>query len=275
MSRRALIVAFVLLLLAAVGIWWATRPTPPPPAPPAAEMPPTAVSPMAETPASAASAALAAASAAPETAPPPAGVEPLPADDASVQHALVDLLGKPAVLQWMQTDGFADRVVATVDNLGRGFAAPRVWPVVPSTGRFTVIDGHLIAAGNSERYGAFVKQVEAVDPAAAALLYRRMLPQLQAAYEAQGYPGQRFDARLRAVVDELLATPERPDPIEVTLTEVKGPVASERPWVRYEFADPALEALPAGQKIMLRIGADNRHRLQDWLRRFRAELSRR
>jgi hypothetical protein len=271
MSRRALtLVVIAALLLGALVVWlWPT-----PPAPRAPETT-TAAPPPASTPAVAdpASSVASAASEATSTAL-PTGITPLPADDAAVQQALVDLLGKPTVLQWLLTDGFSDRLVATVDNLGRGHVAPRVWPVVPSAGRFTVGADGRIAPENAQRYDAFVRQVEAVDPAAAALLYRRMLPQLQTSYEGLGYPQQRFDSRLRAVIDGLLATPPRRDPIEVTLTEVKGPVPSERPWVRYEFADPALEALPAGQKLMLRVGDDNRRRLQAWLRRFRAEISR-
>ncbi|MEO7245127.1 MAG: DUF3014 domain-containing protein [Rubrivivax sp.] len=269
MSRRAItFVVIAALLLGALVVWlW-----PEPPAPPASETsavaPPAAATVVVE-PASAAASVAAETSTAL-----PTGITPLAAGDAAVQQALVDLLGKPAVLQWLLTDDFSDRIAATVDNLGRGHVAPRVWPVVPSAGRFTVGADGRIAPENAQRYDAFVRQVEAVDPAAAALLYRRMLPQLQTSFEGLGYPQQRFDARLRAVIDGLLATPARNGPIEVTLTEVKGPVPSERPWVRYEFADPALEALPSGQKLMLRIGDDNRRRLQAWLRRFRAEISR-
>jgi DUF3014 family protein len=34
-------------------------------------------------------------------------------------------------------------------------------------------------------------------------------------------------------------------------------IAVVQPKVMWEFADPDLEALPAGQKIMLRLGPDN------------------
>jgi hypothetical protein len=274
MPRRnlTLVVAVVVLALAAGALWWWQQrgAMPPPTAEPRPEV---ALAP-ASAPASMPAAPTEAASA--EPAPLPPGVTPLPADDAAaVQQALVELLGKPAVLQWVLTDAFPDRVVATVDNLGRGFAAPRLWPVVPTPGRFTVDGENQIAAANAARYDGFVRQVESVDPQAAAMLYRRMLPQLQASYENLGYPNQRFDARLRKVIDEMLAAPTPRRPIQLRLTEVKGPVSSERPWVRYEFADPALEALPAGQKLMLRIGDDNRRRLTAWLQRFRDAISQR
>ncbi len=71
------------------------------------------------------------------------------------------------------------------------------------------------------------------------------------------------------MVDLLLATPAVDGPIALQLTEVKGPIASPRPCVRYEFADPRLEALTAGQKIMLRVGPVNERRLKVRLAAFR------
>jgi hypothetical protein len=59
----------------------------------------------------------------------------------------------------------------------------------------------------------------------------------------------------------------------VQLTQVKGPVPSERPWVRYEFADPRLESLTAGQKILLRMGPENARQLRQKLAEFRAQVA--
>jgi hypothetical protein len=61
----------------------------------------------------------------------------------------------------------------------------------------------------------------------------------------------------------------------VQLTEVKGPIPSVRPWVRYEFADPALEALSSGQKIMLRVSSVNQNRLKARLSALRQEILKR
>jgi hypothetical protein len=99
-----------------------------------------------------------------------------------------------------------------------------------------------------------------------------MTPLLQRAYTDLGYPGRSFDARLVEVIDLLLATPSTPEPLKVQLTEVKGSVPSVRPWVRYEFADPALESLAAGQKILMRVGPVNQRRLKAKLVEIRAAL---
>ena len=257
----------VLVALAVVGYFVLTRPAPQAPAP-AASLP-------AAEPASAPARAPlpeAASEPAPAVAGPPS-LPPLPADDAAVTAALVDLLGRQAVLTLLQTDRFAERVVATVDNLPRGHVAPRLWPVNPTAGRFSVDDQGHIAAANAQRYAPFVRLVDGVSPAAAAELYRRLAPQLQAAYEQLGYPGRSFHARLLEVIDHLLATPTVAPPLAVQLTEVKGPIPSERPWVRYEFADPALQSLSAGQRILLRLGEDHQRRLTAWLRAFRAQIA--
>jgi len=200
-----------------------------------------------------------------------------PLDEAGVGAALAALVGPQAVRSLLISDDFVRRFVVTVDNLGREQAPSRLWPVQPTPGRFQVIerDGRSYAnPDNAARYTPLVLLAEQVDPAAAVALYGRMLPLLQVAYEELGYPGQRFHTRLMTVIDQLLATPHAPELIALTLVEVKGEVPSERPWTRYEYADPAFESASAGQKIMLRVGAVNQRRLKAQLRALRAELVR-
>jgi hypothetical protein len=45
--------------------------------------------------------------------------------------------------------------------------------------------------------------------------------------------------------------------------------------VRYEYADPDLESLSAGQKILVRVGSVNQRRLKAKLAEFRQELVKR
>ncbi|HQR76574.1 MAG TPA: DUF3014 domain-containing protein [Burkholderiaceae bacterium] len=201
---------------------------------------------------------------------------PLSDSDAQVRTALLEWLGKDSVAKFLQLDNFVRHVVATADNLGRSHAAPRLWPVSPMPGRFTVQqagDGTEATAGNAERYAAFLAFVEAIDTKRALALYVRWYPWFQQAYEELGYPGRYFNDRLIEVIDLMIATPIPSAPIQLRLTEVKGPIASTHPWLRYEFADPALEALPAGQKIMLRVGPANQRRLKAKLSEVRTLLT--
>jgi hypothetical protein len=196
--------------------------------------------------------------------------------DSVVARGLTELVGAKSVLAMLQTDAFVRRVVATVDNLGRAHAAPRLWPVMPSGGKFSVrrVDNaDVIAADNSARYAPFVSFVESVDTRRAVALYVSLYPLFQQAYQELGYPKGYFNDRLVAVIDQLLATPEPVGPLAVHLTEVKGPIASDRPWVRYEFADPALEALPAGSKMLLRTGPENARRLKAKLAELRSAIA--
>ncbi len=216
--------------------------------------------------------------------PAPAGAAPaLPAlakADSYVVQALGRLLGQHDLLTFLQGAGFVRRVVATVDNLPQSHASWTVWPVNRTPGRFSTIsvgsDGsqfESISAGNAARYTPFVKFITSVDTAQAVALYVQLYPLFQQAYEELGYPGRYFNDRLVAVIDHLLATPTAPEPIQVKLVDVKGSVKSLQPWVRYEFADPALESLSAGQKLMLRIGAANHQRLNAKLRDIREKIA--
>lgn len=205
-----------------------------------------------------------------------ASLPPLTDSGSEVSDALIELLGREQVLSFVDATSFARRVVATVDNLARGHAASRLWPVLPAPGRFEVVerDGAIyMADANRNRYAAFVRFASAIDSEAAVALYVRLYPLLQQAYVDLGYPGQYFNNRLIEVIDQLLATPDLRESPRLTLTEVKGPGETPRPWVRYEYADPALEARPAGQKILLRMGPGNAGQLKAKLRQFRQRIA--
>jgi len=208
---------------------------------------------------------------------------PLPAladADSYVGDRLGELLGRPNVLRFLQLEGFVKRTVATVDNLGRSHAPVLVWPVNPTPGRFASVKGadgalETIHPDNAARYTPFVQFVESVDTGQAVALYRRLYPLFQQAYEELGFSGRYFNDRLVQVLDQLIATPVPATPPAVVLVEVKGEVASTRPWVRYEYVDPKLQAMSAGQKILLRMGADNQRRLQAKLVDIRGRVARR
>ena len=70
------------------------------------------------------------------------------------------------------------------------------------------------------------------------------------------------EANLIAVIDQLLETPMP-----------EGPVQLVRPHVLYEFADPELEALSAGQKLLIRMGNDHAARVKSLLTSFREQVA--
>ena len=142
-------------------------------------------------------------------------------------------------------------------------------------GLYLHVEGTAVGSTGSARllvnvcHAPCVLFAESVDSAKAAALYLKLYPLFQQAYEELGYPGRYFNDRLVAVIDHLLQAPEPAGPLRVKLTEVKGAVPSAQPWTRYEFADPQLEALSAGQKLLVRMGLANERRLKVKLRELR------
>lgn len=274
MMNRSIVAAAAVALLIAAASWWWLRPDAPPQVPeaPVAAIEPTP--PAAAAPASGPRHPIEAVARALG-----ADASPTAADLAAaptLEARLSALVGRTALLEFLIVDDFVRRLAVTVDNLGHVHAPARLWPVHPMPGRFEVVEeegGPVVAAANARRYDAFVRFATGIDPARAVALYLRLYPQLQAAYEELGYPGRAFNDRMVEVIDLLLATPQIDGPPTLTLTEVKGPIPSTRPWVRYEWADPALDGLSAGQKMLLRVGPAHAAALKDWLTRARVLLA--
>ena len=272
-SSLWIVVVLVVLALGAGAMWWRWSKQQAAPA----EAPPVASAPQPDAPA-------------PAVPPPAASAEPQhPVDataeadlpklddaDAKVRAALAELLGGKAVASFLQVDGFVRRFVATVDNLPRDQAAARMWPVQRTPKRFEVSGGgeaQTVSLDNGARYTPFVLFVESVNAQRAAALYAKLYPLFQQAYEEQGYPGRYFNDRLVAVIDHLLQAPEPTGPLSVKLVEFKGDGPSDRPSTHYEFADPKLERLSAGQKALIRTGLVNERRLKAKLRELRAQIA--
>lgn len=183
---------------------------------------------------------------------PPEPEDPLPPlddSDAAAIEVLAETAGAELVESYLVTDSLLRRVVANVDNLSREAMWINARLVPPVAGRFLVEgpeEAPLLAAANYERYRPFFRMVEGIDVQGLARAYQRHYPLLQQAYEELGYPGKQFHNRALEVIDHLLATPRASEPVRLV-----------QPHVVYQYADPELEALSSGQKILLRVGPDN------------------
>jgi hypothetical protein len=261
----AAVAALVCVVVVGVVLWTRQQvPAAPPPRPE-----PAVAEPAPEPPASAAAAS---ASDIPIQHPIEAPTTETSAAPPDVRESLIQLFGRKAVVSMFQTDEFPRRFVATVDNLTRRHAASRLWPVNPALGRFEVEargDGTVVSADNALRYTPFVLLVETVDLDAAVGAYRQLYPQFQQAYEDLGYPRSYFNDRLVQLIDLLLATPTTDAELKVQLPPINSPIQPERPWVLYQFDDPALEALTSGQRLLLRMGPVNARRLKSKLAEVR------
>jgi hypothetical protein len=203
-------------------------------------------------------------------------IPPLDASDAAVEGAAVDLLGGEVVLGLVNSGDYIRKIVATVDNLARDRTSARLWPVQPTPGRFTVRqegDRTYLSDENFQRYSPFVNLATSVDTDKLVALYVRFYPLFQQAYEDLGYPKQYFNDRVIDVIDKLLATPDPGEMVELVLPPQDPSVEVARPWVLYEYADPALRSLSAGQKILVRMGPENAGRVKAKLFELRKRLA--
>ena len=245
-------------LLAAAGAlyyFWSQRPEPQPVAPPA-EVKPEAPAPAgAEAPI-----------AHPIEAAPAPSLPGLAESDSSVRDALAGLFGSTSFGQLFQPQDIIRRFVASIDNLPRKTVAQRLLPFKPVPGplRTTGPEGSVvIGPDNAARYTPYVRALEAVDSAKLVAIYVHFYPLFQQAYAELGYPSRYFNDRVFEVIDNLLAAPE-----------IKGPIALTQPKVLYEFADPALRDLSAGQKMLVRMGPENEAKVKAKLRELKRALTR-
>lgn len=194
--------------------------------------------------------------------PPLVPLPPLERSDEYFKLSLGELFGN-ALNELLGESRLIERIVATVDNLPRDRVSERIRPINRIDGAFVVDsqgddDEFTIASENYARYDLVVGLLTRADLNAVADTYRRYYPLFQKAYVDLGYPDGYFNDRLVDVIDHLLATPD-----------VDEPVALVRPNVLYEFADPELESLSSGQKLLLRMGSEHRSRIKQRLREFR------
>lgn len=203
---------------------------------------------------------------------------PLPESDEYVRENLSGVVGEAAVIQYFSSEGLVSRIVATVDMLGSRQVPENIKAIQSPGGSFSAIEDpnpstvilnevgdplpqYLSDPANSRRYVAYVEMLEAVDAERFASLYERNYPLFQQAWRELGYANSEFSDRLMDVIDELLATPAVDEPYRLV-----------KPEATYLFADEELEAMSAGQKIMLRMGADNAARVKSKLSEFRQAL---
>lgn len=205
-----------------------------------------------------------------EFAPPPvAAVASLPALDASdapLRDALTRVFGKSAVYLYLNPERIARRIVALVDSLPRQHTGGDAWPVKPVVSGFIATGDEQptpLAAENFAKYAPYVKLVATLDADKFSAVYFSFYPLLQQAYAGSAQSHGQFNDRVLAAIDNLLAAPN-----------VATPPMVVRKDALYEYADPSLENISVGQKLMLRMGAENAAVIKNKLRTLRPMLAR-
>ena len=190
---------------------------------------------------------------------------PLADSDAPLIDALVKIAGASAVKDYLVPESLIRHFVVTIDNLPRQKVAVQKRPVAPVNGSFVAEGDELHAtpdAQNYARYQPLVAMMGKLDTQQLTAVYLRFYPLFQQAYQDLGYPNGYFNDRLVQVIDNLLAAPQP-----------TGPIVLVRPNVMYTFADPALESRSAGQKLLMRMGADNSAAIKAKLKELRTAIT--
>ncbi|MBI5460909.1 MAG: DUF3014 domain-containing protein [Gammaproteobacteria bacterium] len=194
-------------------------------------------------------------------------VEPLPTlndSAAAMTEVFTDLLGADAMRALFNPDEIVRRFVLTIDTLPNKKLPRQQLLVKRVAGPFLVADEggqRVIGPDNAARYAPYVQLAMRIDAKQLVGVYVRFYPLFQEAYAELGTPNAYFNDRLVEVIDHLLATPTVAEPIRLV-----------QPKVFYEYADPALERLSAGQKILLRMGSANAGQIKEKLREIRRAL---
>jgi DUF3014 family protein len=199
---------------------------------------------------------------------PPEARKPLPSlaeSDEPIRDATATLIDRATFEKFFNTANLVRRFVVTIEDLPRKKMGQRYNIAKPVAGQFVVAgkgESAAIDSRNYRRYTPYVQIAETIDTKKLVGLYTYFYPLLQEEYKNLGYPKKYFNDRVIEAIDDLLAAPE-----------IKTTIKLTQPKVLYEYADPNLEALSAGQKIMLRMGPDNAARVKAKLQEIRRELA--
>ena len=175
---------------------------------------------------------------------------PLEESDNKVKEILSEIIGSDLIKKFFRESAIIHRFVVTVDSLPTK-EIPLKYRLLPPASEKLLVqkdtsDKVTLDPENFKRYDAFIQLLGKIDTDQFVKWYTRFYPLIQEDYDSLGYKNKYFNDRFIAVIDHLLETPE-----------ATGPLVLVQPRVFYEFADPALQNLSAGQKTLLRIGPAN------------------
>ncbi len=190
---------------------------------------------------------------------------PLDDSDAYFLLAMTDVFGND-IGNLLVSEALIDKFVATVDNLPRSHVAERSRPIGRLASNFAVTtpseDEIYLGESNYARYDTVVALVTTANLDEIVDTYRRFYPLIQESYVRLGYPDGYFNDRAVEVIDHLLDTPTP-----------SGPIRLVRPGVLFQFAEPELESLSSGQKLLIRMGSEHTEAIKGVLRALRGRIA--
>lgn len=190
------------------------------------------------------------------------------ADDAA-RTTLTPLSSEPEWSAWLSEKDLLRRLVGAVNAVADGdsprASVPFLAPKTPFAVR-ELEDGSVVVDPASwERYEPLARVIRGLEVERAVEAFASVSPLLEQFHREGARPGDRFQSALERALDRVIALPL---PDEGT-TLVPAPVGAA--WI---YEDPRLEALPAAEKHLLRLGPGILEALQEKARALRSALER-
>ncbi len=195
---------------------------------------------------------------------PPFVLPSLEQSDPVLRAQLADLSDVGDYNLWLQTDNLVPKSTAFIDGLSRGVIMRKILPINPPAEKFSALlenDRLWLDEASYHRYDGLTTLLTSIDSNALVDIFHKFRPLLEQAYGELGYKPEDLDNSLIRAIDLLLATPDIDEPVELVQESVL-----------YQYADPNLEALPAVQKQLLRMGPENTVKIKQYLQDLRTEL---
>ncbi len=154
--------------------------------------------------------------------------------------------------------------VVFIDNFSRGELLTRFSPLIKPGEPFSSVKVEqkmYLNPDSYKRYNIYADIIDSIDIDAAISQYRTLQPLFDEAYREIAYPQGVFSDSLKEALALVLDTPV-----------IVEPIALIAPSAMYKFADPKLEALPAAQKLLIRMGPENTLKLKTKLQQIQQAL---
>lgn len=194
-------------------------------------------------------------------------VEPLPSLDNSdnfIKQKIITLVDGMDIQPLLLDKDIARKTVVFVDNIAQGNLARNASPLKGPEQQFTATDiaGKTYLNPDSyHRYDVYANLLANLNDQQLVATYKLIYPLLNQAFSELGYEKINFNDRAQSAIQEMLDAPIINEPIELSSISVN-----------YQFVDPTLEALPAAQKLMVRMGPENSQKVKNALQRLQDQL---
>lgn len=169
-----------------------------------------------------------------------------------------------ALGEWLSPEHTIRKLVRAVNALEEGKLVSQHRPTVPIATAFKAQpkgDQWQLSEANFERYEPYIEALEQAGPKQLVSVYRYYSPLLEQAYQELGVDKGSFDQVTRGALKQIINAPQVDDNVTLSSTSVV-----------FHYQDKELEQLPDLHKLLIRMGPENRERVQNLAQQLLQQL---